>query len=110
MSCRQRVIDWVTVVARATLRGSWGSIGVVSDGCSRGAAGGAKGAQPLGQGASIVTGVLAPEVSFLWDQSLKNVVPSTGVPASSVLVLLVVMGVPLCRGGGVWDCPFPQHL
>ena len=98
------------MVARAPLLGSGESIDGVSDGCSRGAAGGAKGAQPLGKGASVVTGVLALEVSFLWDQSLKNVVPSTGVPASSVVVLLVVMVVPLCRGGGILGSKFPPHL
>ena len=40
----------MTMVARATLRGSGGSIGVVSVGCSRGAAGGFEGAQPWGLG------------------------------------------------------------
>ena len=39
---------WVTMFARAQLRGSVGSIGGVSDGCPRGAAGGFEGAQPWG--------------------------------------------------------------
>ena len=40
----------VTMVARATLRGSGASLGVVSNGCSRGVAGGLEVAQPLGRG------------------------------------------------------------
>ena len=38
----------MTMVARAPLRGSGGSIGGVSEGCFRGAAGGFEGAQLLG--------------------------------------------------------------
>ena len=40
----------MTMVARAPLRGSVGSIGEVSEECSRGAVGGFDGAQPLGLG------------------------------------------------------------
>ena len=57
-----------------------------------------------------VTGILAHDVSFFGDRSLKEGRPFDWGPAFSVVVLLVVMGVPLCRGGVVWDSRFPPHL
>ena len=40
----------VTMVARVQLRGSWASMGEVSEGCPRGGAGDFEWAQPLGMG------------------------------------------------------------
>ena len=55
----------VTMVARAPLRGSGASIGVVSGGYPRGVVGGSEGAQPLGLGPQLSPGSFLRKLLFV---------------------------------------------